>query len=267
MTTPTEMDDFGYYAETYDESVPDWPGEMAFYTGFAEVANKKGQSLLELACGTGRVIIRLAQSGLKVVGLDLSEKMLAVARQKGAGMDNILWVQGDMRSFELGQQFGLVLIPGQAFHNLCTPADQAACLESIHRHLLPDGKFVLHLDPPDMAWLGELVRDKGGQFDLEKQIRHPKTGRRVNHYQAWWYEPSTQSAITQIRWEELDEADQVVRCVDSRKDRLHSLFPFEVEHLFARTGFSIEAVYGDFYGHPLEDKSPQMVWVAGKKAN
>jgi ubiquinone/menaquinone biosynthesis C-methylase UbiE len=265
MTTPTEVDDFGYYAETYDEAVPDWPGEMDFYSEYAEAARQKGEKLLELACGTGRVIIRLAKIGIQAVGLDLSEKMLALARQKSAGMDNIQWVIGDMRSFELNQQFGLIMIPGQAFHNLNTPDDQVACMESIRRHLLPDGKFVLHLDRPEMDWLGDLVRDKGGQFELEKQITHPKTGRRVNQYQAWWYEPSTQAAITQIMWEELDESGQVVRRVESGKDRLHSIFPFEIEHLLGRTGFIVRAVYGDFFRHPLEDKSPGMIWVAERE--
>ncbi len=262
MTAPVEEEDRGYYAETYDEAVPDWPGELDFYTEMAEEVRKRGESLLELACGTGRVGIRLAKLGGRVVGLDLSEKMLAVARQKSAGMENISWVRADMCSFDLGEQFGLILITGHAFHNLNTPADQVGCMESIHRHLLPTGKVVLHLDPPDMAWLGDLVRDKGGLFEPGKQFTHPRTGRRVNPSEAWWYEPSTQTAIEQTIWEELDETGQVVNRVDNGKHRLHSIFPFEIEHLLGRTGFVVQAVYGDFFKNPYGDKSPGMIWVA-----
>ena len=262
MTKPMNEDNRDYYAETYDESVPDWPGEMAFYTEMAEEVRKKGESLLELACGTGRVASRLARLGGRVVGLDHSEEMLAVARHKSAGMDNVLWVKGDMRSFELGEKFGLVLIPGQAFHNMNTPNDQVACMESIRRHLLPGGQFVLHLDAPDMAWLGDLVRDKAGKFEPEKQFRHPRTGRRVNPFKAWKYEPSSQSALERTVWEELDEAGQVVNRIDDGEVRLHSIFPFEVEHLLGRTGFAVQAVYGDFFRNPYGDNSSQMIWVA-----
>ncbi len=263
MTMPVEEESRGYYAETYDEAVPDWPGEMDFYTGMAEEARQKGEGLLELACGTGRVTLRLAKLGGRIVGLDRSEIMLSVARQKSAGMDNIHWVRADMRSFDLGEQFGLVLITGQAFHNLNTPGDQVACMESIHRHLLPTGKVVLHLDPPDMAWLGDLTKDKGGKCELDRQFQHPQSGRRVNQYQAWRYEPSTQCAIEHTIWEDVNEVGQVVNRVDNGEHRLHCIFPFEIEHLLGRTGFVVDAVYGDFFRNPYGDKSPQMIWIAG----
>ncbi|HTX91154.1 MAG TPA: class I SAM-dependent methyltransferase, partial [Anaerolineales bacterium] len=65
-----------FYAETYDESVPDWPNEIDFYQEMAADAKQAGRSVLELACGTGRVAIRLAGHGARVVGLDLSRDML-----------------------------------------------------------------------------------------------------------------------------------------------------------------------------------------------
>ena len=85
-----------FYAQTYDESVPDWPGEIEFYRGLASEVRNKGQGLLEIACGTGRVAIRLAQEGTRTVGLDLSSKMLEVAREKSKGIAGISWVQADM---------------------------------------------------------------------------------------------------------------------------------------------------------------------------
>ena len=106
-----------FYARTYDDSVPDWPGEIDFYRGLASEVKVKGGSLLEVACGTGRVTIRLAQDGPYTVGLDLSEKMLEVAREKGKAIPNLKWVEADMRDFELGETFDLVLIPGHAFQN------------------------------------------------------------------------------------------------------------------------------------------------------
>ena len=157
-----------FYAQTYDASVPDWPGEIDFYREM--VAKPEGGAVLEIACGTGRVAIRLAQDGVEVVGLDLSPAMLEVAREKSAGMSNMRWVQGDMRSFELGEAFDLVIIPGHAFQNIITPEDQVACLACIKRHLNPGGTLVVHLDHQDVSWLGDLMRDKGGVFETAEQV-------------------------------------------------------------------------------------------------
>jgi ubiquinone/menaquinone biosynthesis C-methylase UbiE len=112
-----------FYAQTYDDSVPDWPGEIDFYREMSARVKSTGETMLELACGTGRVAIRLAQNGANVVGLDLSSEMIDVARQKSIGLENIRWVEGDMRSFQLEETFGLAIIPGHAFQNLNTPQD------------------------------------------------------------------------------------------------------------------------------------------------
>ena len=250
-----------FYAETYDASVPDWPGEIDFYRALAAEVKTKGQSLLEVACGTGRVGIRLANEGVNVVGLDISSKMLAEAKQKSQGLTNIRWVQADMRSFDIGEKFGLVIITGHAFHNLNEAQDQVACLENIKRHLVPDGTLVVHLDGQNISWLGELAGGKGGVFEPAEQFRHPKTGHQICTSRAWSYEDATQTAICQTVWEEKDENGQVIARLEASPDRLHSIFRFEMEHLLGRVGFVIDTVYGDFYREMLHDKSTNMIWV------
>jgi ubiquinone/menaquinone biosynthesis C-methylase UbiE len=251
-----------FYAETYDACVPDWPGEIDFYRELAASAKSRGQSVLEVACGTGRVAMRLAQDGLLVVGLDLSEPMLEIARRKSAGMELMRWVQGDMRSFELGETFGLAIIPGHSFQNLLTAADQLGCLQSIRRHLIPGGALVVHLDHQDVSWLGDLKRDSGGVFKAAGSFLHPLTGRPVRAFQAWSYEPATQTAISQKIWEQLDPDGRVIERLESGPVRLHCVFRTEMEHLLARASFIVEAVYGDFFRQALQDDSSEMIWVA-----
>ncbi len=131
----------GFYSQTYDAWVPGWSGEIDFYQQLAaQVAD--GTAVLEVACGTGRVAIRLARSGVEVVGIDRCPAMLEVAREKSLGMSNVHWVEADMRSFQLAEAFRLVIIPGHSFQNLLTSDDQAKCLESIRGHLLPGGTLV-----------------------------------------------------------------------------------------------------------------------------
>ncbi len=251
-----------FYAETYDTVVPDWPGEIDFYRGLAAESMAKGQAVLEIACGTGRVAIRLAQDGVDVVGLDLSAAMLAVAREKSREMSNVRWVEGDMRAFDLGEAFGLVIIPGHSFQNILTADDQVATLRAIRRHLVPQGLLVVHVDQPEIDWLGDLTGDRGGVFEATDPFIHPKTGRSIRTLQAWSYEPATQTAISHKVWEELGPDGQVVDRLDRGAIRLHVVFRFEMEHLLARCGFTVEEVYGDFHRQELRDDSSEMIWMA-----
>jgi SAM-dependent methyltransferase len=256
-----------FYAQTYDESVPDWPGEIEFYGEVAAEVRRKGETLLEVACGTGRVAIRLAQAGTRVVGLDLSSKMIETVTEKSRGIPNVRWVLGDMCSFELGEVFSAAIIPGHAFQNLNTPQEQVACLQCIYRHLKPGGRLVVHLDHQNIenvGWLGSLVGEKGGVFEPAEQFLHTRTGRQIRALRAWAYEPATQTAICTTAWEAIASSGEIVDRWQTEPIRLHCVFRFEMEHLLARAGFSIEAVYGDFFRQPLGDKSPSMIWVARK---
>ena len=251
-----------FYAETYDAAVPDWPGEIDFYREYAAEARSKGEALLDIGCGTGRIGIRLAQEGTRVTGLDLSEKMLDMARQKSAGILNLRWVHSDMCAFDLGETFGLAIIAGHAFQNLNTPEEQVSCLQCIHRHLKLGGRLVMHIDHQDFGWLGGLVGDQAGIFKPAEEFLRARTGGQIRTFRAWSYEPATQTAICTIAWEEVSADEQVVDRWKTEPVRLHCIFRFEMEHLLRRTGFDIERIYGDFFRHPLEDKSPGMIWVA-----
>ena len=104
------------------------PGDVAFYVAQAQAA---GSPVLELACGTGRVTIAIAEAGLRVVGLDLSPQMLARFEAKLPALpvevrERITLVQGDMRSFDLGQRFPLVIIPSPSFLQDLTVDDRLA---------------------------------------------------------------------------------------------------------------------------------------------
>ena len=250
-----------FYAQTYDATVSDWPGELEFYRQLS-AARSKGRPVLEVACGTGRVATRLAQDGISVVGLDLSPAMLSVARTKSAGLGNIRWVEADMRSFDLDQTFHLAILPGHSFQNLITEDDQVSTLRSVHRHLLPGGSLVVHLDHPDPAWLVQIAGAQGGLFKEAGSFSHPITGRPIRTRQAWSYEPATRTAVSQTIWEAVDAGDEVVEHWDSGPLRLRSVARDEMQALLERTGYRVEEVYGDFHRNPLRDDSEDMIWVA-----
>lgn len=253
------------YAQLYDTCMltREWPGEVDFYRALAAKMMEKGLAVLEVACGTGRIAVKLAQAGVKVTGMDLSRPMLQVAEDKSRRMANVRWVHGDMKEFDLQESFGLAIIPGHSFQFMQTPAEQVECLESIKRHLVPGGLLVIHLDHQDVTWLGSL-KSKGSVFEKGKELVHPQSGRLIRSFHAWTYEPSTQTATLMARWEEVGADGNVANRWESAPNPMHCVFRFEMEHLLARVGFDIETVYGDFFWHELQDDSTDMIWIANR---
>jgi ubiquinone/menaquinone biosynthesis C-methylase UbiE len=245
-------------AELYAARGIGWDGELDFYRGL--VSQHARGAVLEIACGTGRVTRALVGLGADVVGLDRSPWMLAVARARD-GDGGPRWVEADMRSFRLDERFGLVLIPAHSFQNLLTPDDQAATLASIHRHLLPDGLVVVHLDHPGIDWLAGLP-GSGGTVSQGRTVRHPATGQPWRLAYAWTYERATQTATVRMTWERLGPSGEPVERSTLPPQPLHVVGRTEMEHALARTGFAVERLLGDFHGAPFGDESAEMIWVA-----
>lgn len=251
-------------AELYDLAVPDWDGEIDFYREITREVKERGGSILEVACGTGRVTLRLAQEGVNIVGTDVDEEMLKIARRKSDGLPNIHWVRGDMRTLELNQSFGLIIVPGHSFQFMLTPEDQVKTLETFKRHMDRDGILIVHLDHQSVDWLGDLLRDRGGKFEAAGEIRHLQTNHVIRKANAWTFERSTQNATVVSKWEEIGADGSVLQTWERKPMTLHCVFRFEMEHLLARTGFEEREVYGDFFKNPLNENSSDMIWVARK---
>jgi hypothetical protein len=156
----------------------------------------------------------------------------------------------------------LAIIPGHSFQHMLTPADQLACLLNIRRHLLPGGRLVVHLDHQDLDWLEALPAEAGASFETAERVIHLRTGQTVQAARSWAYERSTQTTSVITEWYIYDEGGGLVDHRERGLIKLHCVFCCEMEHVLARAGFTIEALYGDFLGAPLTDQSSEMVWVA-----
>jgi ubiquinone/menaquinone biosynthesis C-methylase UbiE len=255
------------YAQLYDVRVPDWQGEVDFYRELIAHSHSNANRVLEVACGTGRITLQLAKDGVDITGLDISSELLDIARAKSVGMPNVNWILGDMRTFEIGTKFGCVILPGHSFQFMNTPDDQVKCLEQIKRHLLPNGLVVIHLDHQDFVWLAGLLNKKEPVYEKSRILTHPITNQKFRQSFAWTFEPSTQTATIQTNWEEINENGEVIQIWEMERMRLHCAFRFEMEHLLKRVGFSIEAVYGDFFKSELTNESGQMIWLARNKVS
>ena len=255
----------GELAQLYDVAVPDWPGEIDFYRQLARDTTSQQRSILEVACGTGRVAIQLADAGISIVGIDLSQEMLDIARNKSAGRPNIRWVHADMRSFDLGEKFGLAIVPAYSFQLLLTESDQTACLKQIVRHLEPGSHLVLHLETHDPDWLASLPSNDYTPFEKAGETIHLATGQRIRVSYAWCHVPTTQSVAVRSRYETIGESGGISACTDRGPLEMHCTSPHNLEQLLAQSGFKTEAIYGDFLGSPYDEDADEMIWLAQKR--
>src|SRR3972149_872925 len=135
-----------FVAEFYDHVVP--YRDRRDVSFWVDMARESGGPVLEVGCGTGRVLIPTARAGVEVVGLDYSQAMLItcgekLSREPAPVRSRVEFVLGDMRRFDLGRTFSLITTPFRPFQHLLTVEDQLSCLSCVHRHLSEGGRFVL----------------------------------------------------------------------------------------------------------------------------
>ncbi|AWN22531.1 class I SAM-dependent methyltransferase [Deinococcus irradiatisoli] len=129
---------FTALARVYDAIMADieYDAWAEFILSYAADAQLSPRSALDLACGTGNLTRHLRAQGLHVTGLDASAEMLRVAAERSAEIE---WVQGDLRTFELGRTFELITCVFDSLNNLTAEGDLLRALRRMHAHLSPGG--------------------------------------------------------------------------------------------------------------------------------
>lgn len=260
---------------TYDTFVADYYDASPVVAGRQDVpfylsaARQFGDPILELGCGTGRITLALARAGQRITGLDLSERMLARCAEKRATLptemrERVHLIQADMARFDLGEKFRLVIVPFRPFQHLLETDQQVSCLESVRRHLPAAGRRVgersghLILD----FFHTDARRMHDPEFLDERFVAEYEMpgGRRVR---------LTERVVAFHRAQQRNDVEMIytVKGNDGREERLvfaftvRYFFRYEVEHLLARCGFRVSAVYGNFDDSPLSDDSPEMIFI------
>lgn len=253
--------EFSYF---YDHFSGKQESDIQFYV---EEAKKAGSPVLELGCGTGRVTIPVAESGIDIIGLDLSEEMLSVARQKVSRLDietqrHIQLVEGDMRNFSLDQKFDLIMIPFRAFLHLLTQEDQKQALICIREHLTDHGRLALNIFDPSLKIISEHMGTLGAGIQKQTEFVHPDTGNTVIVWSTRKYDATEQILEASFILEELDDHGKVVSKTYIPLS-LRYAYRYEMQYLLEVCGYRIEALYGDFQRGPFQHSGEQ-IWIAGK---
>jgi SAM-dependent methyltransferase len=224
---------------------------LASESFYLNEAGKAG-SVLELACGTGRLTVPIAQSGVEIVGVDLSPTMLEIARAKAASSGSpVTFVQADMCAFDLPQRFNLIFIAGNSLQHMLSAQALQQCFVCVRRHLAPGGRFAFDVANPNLS---QLARDSP-QRSLVLQVDHPHRGL-ITVEETAHYEPAT--GIRDLTWYFSAPSAADFRIISFR---LRMIVPQEIELALAAAGFRIDTRYGEYWRIPFEPSSPRQVYL------
>jgi SAM-dependent methyltransferase len=226
--------------------------DLAFWL---DLAAKQPGPILELGCGTGRILIPLAQSGHTVVGLDNDPGMLALLKSHLPPLlsHKPLVIQADFTQFHLGRTFGLVLMPCNTYSTL-SPEARRSTLVSVQAHFQPGGMFAVSL--PNPGWLRSLPARSS--VEVEEIFPHPLDGEPVQVSSAW--RRTRKEFILDWYYDHLLPDGTVDRITIQLK---HDLMPVEgyLEEI-RLAGFSQVQTFGGFDRSILTDDSSELIILA-----
>lgn len=256
-----------FYAEAalYDQVFPVVGPAVDFYRAEAD---RQGGSVLELGCGTGNKLIPIASDGHPCTGLDLSSDMLAEAVRKADGCGvQVEWVQGDMRAFDLGRTFDLVIIAANSLLHLHDADDLVDCFRSVRRHLAPGGRCVFDVFNPSV----QLLAQADGVRRRREALSFEDSDRGMVHVDvAETYDAAAQ--VTRGTWYFSTDADADADAdddADAKTDadtqtephaeadvavlplEIRSIFPQELPLLLSLGGLRIVERFGDWSRAPF----------------
>jgi SAM-dependent methyltransferase len=255
--TPAEL-----LARYYDLDLEDDPDDLDLYLAMAA---RTGGPVLELAVGSGRLAVPLAEAGYQVTGVDLDPSMLDRARMAWADArpgvrrttGSLELIEADLVTLDLPQRFGLAFIALNSLFQV-GPADrQRAALASLARHLRPGGVAVVDVELPDASelasWDGRLVLDW-----IREDPEAP--GTTVIRTSSARHDAVTASTTLSVIYDVTDASGGLRRL--SRSDRLHLVTVHQLEAAAAAAGLEIELLAGDHQVTPLGPFSPRVVLIA-----
>lgn len=248
------------FAEYYD-----FDHDMTFDIGFyLEYAGDYGSPILELGCGTGRVVIPLVEAGFEVYGVDISENMLEICREavlEYGREGHVHLIRADMAVFDLPRKdFGVVFIALRSFMHLLTKGEQLACLEQVYQHLRPDGCLIIDVIAPDLKKLGQ---NPDGEFVVRREFDLPNGHHVVRYNRLVEHDASRQVRQFEFKFEEFEEVGAMVGTKVVSVFTRYTLRD-EMVSMVEGVGFEVVDIFRDFDGNPY-DGTGEMIVVARRK--
>lgn len=244
-------------ARYYDAEVGDRVDDLQMYS---RLANEYGDPIFDVGCGTGRVLLHLAQEGYRVNGIDDSREMLNRLDNKLGAMphlkDYLSYSHGDVMSLETNEKYKLVLLTYNALMHFHKQETQIQLLKKLHSITAVDGLLVL-----DLPNAGEtFATQETDAILLDREFIEPESGHLVMLQSHSYLDRVTQLLHVTWIYDEITGDGTVKRL---RVPHLLRYFFFpEIKLLLERCNFEIVGVYGSTDEDPFEDGCERMVIYA-----
>ena len=213
--------------------------------------------VLELGCGTGRVLIPLAKAGYTIYGLDHNLEMLTLCLQHISDpiANKVQIFQADLTTFHIDTQFHLIILPCNTYSTFKEDA-RISAIKDVHTHLLPGGVFAFSI--PNPATLAEI--ESSTHAEIEKIIAHPDTGDPIQI--SYEINRTVNTVIIVWNYDHIKPDGNVSRLSTSTRHQL--ITSEQYMHELMKAGFSIQNIYGDFEYSTFQGESPELIIVAKK---
>jgi ubiquinone/menaquinone biosynthesis C-methylase UbiE len=249
------MDEYDIIAPFYDCEHAHFREDLDMYQNFAELC---GGAILELACGSGRVLLPLAQDGYEVTGVDSSQQMLDLAQRQlqQAGLSGrCTLLRQDMRALHLDRTFRMAFIALGSFAHMITRKDQQQVLTGLRAHLSTGASLILDISNADARYMEEL----GGHV-LHQGTWRRDDGTLLTHFVS----PATSTArhILELThfYDQHSQGGAIQRTVATTY--LYLFERAEMELLLELAGFVVKDVYGTYDLSPYHLDSPRLIFLA-----
>lgn len=233
---------------------------------YVDLAKESGGPVLEIGCGTGRVLLATAQEEIEIHGLDNSAPMLAALKEKisheGVSVQQRITLHaGDMRTFRLNRTFPLVTIPFRPMQHMFTVEDQVAALKSAAAHVSDDGLLAFDVFYPRFERLPQGI----GEEILEAEWSPPSAPDTVirRFYRKDSYDKINQSYSLTFFFRTYRGGKLVTEESEGLKMSYYT-YP-HLLGLFLLAGLEIFAEYGSFARTPLDNTAEEMIFVLRPK--
>ena len=221
-----------------------------FLDFYVRQIERYGEPVLELACGSGRLTIPLTEKGFNVKGLDISDEMMNLAKEKAQRRNIELdLVKGDMTDFDLGEKFKLIFIPAQSLTHLYEVSAVEKCFACVRKNLADNGRFLIELFNPSLKVLSQNPDRIYSQSNIGRIFVDAKS----------FYDTATQINHIELIFRENDEQPDTILTFKMRQ-----FFPQEIDALLKYNGFRIEQKYGDHLETEFNSDSPKQLIICQK---
>lgn len=233
---------------------------------YVDEAVRSGGPVLEVGCGTGRITLPIARTGIRVDALDSSAAMLERCASKLAEetpdiRSRVKLHQVDAGDFDLGEKFGLIIAPFRVVQHLLSIDEQLSFLTSAARHLQSGGRLVFDVFNPNFDALvsadGSDREDTpptklpdGRVFRRTSRVKRVRRVEQISEIEMTYYLVNEQGVETRLFVHSFE---------------LRWYLKIELLHLMERAGFTIDATYGDLNRSPVTDASPDIIVVAQRR--